>query len=108
MTAAQMWPHPFAGAAGARLALLLLNQPRKKPQIPVGSGVKLQEVAPRQDTPEAPTRAAPVEACFQPGTCTLLFLTIIVRFGRAGCVCKTGAFCCGGGWEAGDESLVLF
>lgn len=27
---------------------------------------------------------------------------------KAGCVCKTGAFCCGGGCEAGDESLVLF
>lgn len=62
--------------------MLLLNQPRKKPQTPAGSGVKLQDVAPRQDTPEAPARAAPVEACFQPRTCTLLFLTIIYVSGE--------------------------
>lgn len=68
----------------------------------------VQNIAPSQDISDAAATAAPVEACFHTWDLHVALPKYYIPVSKPGCVCKTGAFCCGGGCKAGDESLVLF
>jgi len=66
--------------AGVWLASLLGNWLCKQPQIPAGmqrwERCKAAEDHPEPGQYRGTSPTAPVQACFQPGTCTLLFLNV--------------------------------